>query len=239
MRLACSTDPKESERRPRRAALAPKAAMGAGALLIALALLLAGRAVLGAPANPTGAPATPSPAAPSTPAAGTDPAQALAPPDPLASPGATGELMVHVAGAVSAPGVVTLPAGSRVVDAITAAGGATADADPDQLNLARPLADGEQVRVPHQGEDASTWDTPAGPAPPSSTTPHAGPGGRVNINTATAAELEALTGIGPALAQRIVEYRGTHGPFTSVEDLIEVPGIGQAKLEALREEASV
>ncbi|WP_257210874.1 helix-hairpin-helix domain-containing protein [Actinomyces ruminis] len=170
-------------------------------------------------------------------------------PDPLGTAAPTGEadgeVVVHVAGAVTSPGVVVLPAGARVVDAITAAGGALPDADTDQLNLARVLSDGEQVRVPHQGEDASSWNPDDGTEPAGASTA-AGSGGtgistdgHININTATAAELEGLTGIGPTLAQRIVDYRTEHGPFSSIEDLTAVSGIGAAKLESLRDEATV
>ncbi|WP_410050691.1 helix-hairpin-helix domain-containing protein [Actinomyces sp. MRS3W] len=231
MRIACSTDPITPVRRPRRLALAPRAAIGAGIALIVLAFALALRTVLVAPTPPV---PTPSATAPS----------AAAPiPDPTASAGPeaeeTGELVIHVAGAVTTPGVVTLPAGSRVVDAIDAAGGALPDADTDQLNLARVLQDGEQVRVPHQGEDASTWEEQTGVSGDGSRDTGAGAGGRININTASATELETLPGIGPALAQRIVDYREEHGPFAAVDDLTEVSGIGAAKLEALRDEVTV
>ena len=150
----------------------------------------------------------------------------------------SGSVVVHVTGAVSSPGVVTLPPGSRVTDAINAVGGASADADTEQLNLARVLGDGEQVRVPHAGEQLVAPDP--GPSPPGGASGGSTPGGGVvNINTAGAAELEALPGIGPALAARIVEYRDGHGPFASVDDLTDVPGIGPAKLEALRSQATV
>ena len=241
VRLACSTDPAEPVRRPRRAAIAPRAAMGAGAVLIVLAIILAARTVMLGPALPAQAtdstptssqgaavPTVADPAGPAAPADG-----ALAGPS---APGASGQVVVHVAGAVASPGVVTLPAGSRVADALEAAGGATADADTDQLNLARILVDGEQVRVPHQGEDASTWAAPPGPAQDAGTGTASG---LVNINTASATELQSLPGIGEALAQRIVDYREANGPFTSIDELTEVSGIGPAKLEALRGEATL
>ena len=168
---------------------------------------------------------------------------------PAAGPGGlsttSGSVVVHVTGAVSRPGVVTLPPGSRVTDAINAVGGASAEADTQQLNLARVLTDGEQIRVPRIGE---VLPDPA-PQPGGATTPGArtapgksgdgGASGTVNINTASASELEKLPGIGPALAQRIVEYRDSHGPFASVDSLTDVPGIGKAKLEGLREQATV
>jgi competence protein ComEA len=130
-------------------------------------------------------------------------------------------ITVHVAGAVRTPGVVQVPAGSRVGDAIAAAGGALPDADLERVNLAAPMADGQQLLVPvvQPGEGAG-----AGAAD-----------GRVHINTATAEELEALPGVGPVLAARIVSYRDANGPFAVIEDLLDVPGIGEGKLAALRE----
>ena len=152
-----------------------------------------------------------------------------------AEPGGTGELLVHVVGAVRSPGVVRLPAGARVVDAIEAAGGVREDAQTEQLNLARLVADGEQVRVPVVGEVVE-----AGPSAGPGAAPSAGGtsgSGLINVNTASAEELERLPGIGPALAERIVSHRQAHGPFASLDDLTDVPGIGRAKLEALRAEA--
>lgn len=242
VRVACSTDPLDPVIRPRRLALAPRAAMVFGALLLVLGLGLALRAVLTAPDGASGAA---SPTSTGLPATAVDPA-ATGPgaADPAGAP--AGRIVVHVVGAVVSPGVVVLADGARVADAIAAAGGAASDADTEQLNLARVLGDGEQVRVPHAGEQLVAPDP--GPSPPGGasgggaagasggSTPG---GGVVNINTAGAAELESLPGIGPALAARIVEYRDGHGPFASVDDLTDVPGIGPAKLEALRSQATV
>ncbi len=219
------------------------AAVGAGLLLIVAAVALALRAVVLSPGPAPQPPTTSSEAspAPGVHAQGTDPgvvdpaAQPTAgPAAPASGPPSTGTVVVHVAGAVAAPGVVTLPAGSRVADALAQAGGATPEADTDQLNLARVLTDGEQVRVPRQGEDASTWATAStqAAAPPA---PAPSQAGLVNINTAPASELETLPGIGPALAARIVEHREANGPFSSVEEITDVPGIGQTRMEALRE----
>jgi competence protein ComEA len=154
-----------------------------------------------------------------------------------------GELVVHVVGAVVAPGVQRLPAGSRVVDAVDAAGGAAPDADLGRVNLASPLSDGQQVYVLRVGE------VPPVPAP---STGSGGPGGTVgsgagdtaasepiNVNTAPAAELEELPGVGPTTAQAIIDHREQHGPFTSVDDLLDVRGIGEAKLEQIRDRATV
>ena len=253
VRLACSTDPEEPVRRPRRLAIAPRAAIIAGSALLILALALALRAVLvstgaGSHAAPAAAAGASAPMRPPPTGAAASPAMNPTT-GPAAGPGGlsttSGSVVVHVTGAVSRPGVVTLPPGSRVTDAINAVGGASAEADTQQLNLARVLSDGEQIRVPRIGE---VLPDPA-PQPGGNTAPGArtapgksgdgGASGTVNINTASASELEKLPGIGPALAQRIVEYRDSHGPFASVDSLTDVPGIGKAKLEGLREQATV
>jgi competence protein ComEA len=135
-------------------------------------------------------------------------------------------LQVYVTGAVEQPDVYPLPHGSIVKDAILAAGGATADADLERINLAAPLAGGQQVYVPRKGEETS-------PLPASRSAPEGS--GLINVNTAGTALLESLPGIGPALAQRIVDYREANGPFKSVEDLVSVPGIGPATMDKLRE----
>jgi competence protein ComEA len=154
-----------------------------------------------------------------------------------APPGATGAtsdapspapVIVDVAGWVRAPGVYEFSSGDRIVDAIARAGGARRGADLAALNLAAPLVDGTQILVPREGE-----------APPAGVvgavaTGGAG-GGLVNINTASATELEALPGIGEVLAATIVAYRDEHGPFASVDQLEDVSGIGPSTLEELRD----
>lgn len=160
--------------------------------------------------------------APDAPGAAT---QALATASPTAPPAT---VAVHIAGAVARPGVLWLPEGSRVVDAIAAAGGAAADADTDRVNLAAPLGDGAWIHVPRVGEP--TASPPAGASGPAGERS----GAPVDLNTASAEQLVELPGIGPATAAAIVEHRTTHGPFRSVESLADVPGIGQAKLERLR-----
>ncbi|WP_159620586.1 helix-hairpin-helix domain-containing protein [Ruania rhizosphaerae] len=137
-------------------------------------------------------------------------------------------VVVHVAGAVVEPGVVTVPEGTRVADVIEAAGGAVPDADLDAVNLAAPVEDGQQVYLPHEGEAAR-------PAPGTGAAEGSEP--LVDLNSADAPTLEQLTGIGPALASEIVAWRTEHGPFESVEDLLQVSGIGPATLERLRDEA--
>jgi competence protein ComEA len=139
-------------------------------------------------------------------------------------------VVVHVAGAVVLPGVHELPAGSRVVDAIEAAGGLTAQADGARINLAAPLADGERVYVPAMGE-ASPPPVVGGSNP---TGAEGAPPGPVDLNQADEAALDALPGIGPATAAAIVEHRAQIGRFTSVDQLLDVRGIGEAKLEQLR-----
>ena len=142
-------------------------------------------------------------------------------------------VVVYVAGAVAAPGVYTLPGLSRVTDAMTAAGGALGAADLKVVNLAATVRDGERIYVPVVGEvvpalvagDAVTGDPTAGATVP------AGP---VDINTATADQLDVLPGVGPTTAAAIVAYRDQHGPFQSLDQLGDVRGIGPAKLDALR-----
>jgi competence protein ComEA len=136
-------------------------------------------------------------------------------------------LLVHVAGLVREPGVYEFRTGDRVVDAVQAAGGPRKHADLDALNLAAPLTDGQQVLVPARGPSGGG----AGvlPAPGAMATP-----GLVDVNTASGSELDTLPGIGPVLAQRIIDYRTEHGPFATVDDLDDVSGIGPATLEDLR-----
>lgn len=145
-----------------------------------------------------------------------------------------GPSLVHVVGAVTNPGVYRLDSGDRVNDAVAAAGGPTPDADLAGINLAAVLRDGQRVYVPRQGEVdpaavPSEVATPAG-------TQAVGP---VNVNSASAAELEALPGVGPATAAAIVQDRDENGPFASVDDLDRVAGIGPAKLAALRDLVTV
>ena len=192
-------------------------------------------------------------------------AQSTAQPSESAQGGASGEatVRVHVAGAVNNPGVYTLPAQGRAVDAIAAASGAAADADLDRVNLAGALSDGVQIYVPHRGETAApaqiqpnggTANSGQGNAANGAAQNGASQGGTqpqpartltpagsaqkvstpVNINTATAEELQTLPRIGPAMAQRIIAWREAHGGFRSVDELDAVPGIGPSMLENLR-----
>lgn len=140
---------------------------------------------------------------------------------------APGVVLVHVAGAVTAPGVVRLPAGSRVNDALFAAGGATADADVNRLNLAQVVQDAQKIHVPRHGEPLSAEAADGAAAGAGA------PGTKINLNTADVAELDALPKVGPVLAQRIVDWRREHGAFKSVEELDAVDGVGPKMLEAL------
>lgn len=139
--------------------------------------------------------------------------------DSAAPENASGEVVVHVAGAVSSPGVYTLPADSRVDDAVRAAG-ATTDADLSQLNLAQKLADGQKITVPVAGATPADGSSAA-------TTADSDNGGLININTATQEELETLPSIGEVRAQAIIAYREEHGGFRTTDELMEVSGIGE------------
>jgi competence protein ComEA len=154
-------------------------------------------------------------------------------PDTSATAAPADEVAVHVAGRVRRPGLVRLPAGSRVQDAIRAAGGVTSGADLNAINLARKLTDGEQIRVPAPGDPAPPPDA-ASPPGSSGATPSA----PLDLNTATAEQLDTLPGVGEVTAGRIVTYRSAH-PFTTVDELLEVPGIGQRRFEQLKDLVTV
>ena len=155
-------------------------------------------------------------------AASAEPPAALVP----ASPPPATKLVVHVAGAVRAPGLYELTEGSRVSDAVARAGGATAKADTAAVNLAAPLADGIQVLIPSRV---------AGPAGAAAAGAEGAPGRRVSLSSATLSDLDALPGVGPVTAQKILDYRAQHGGFSSVDDLDAISGIGPARIEQLRE----
>ncbi len=143
-------------------------------------------------------------------------------------------VMVDVRGAVAKPGVYTLPVGSRVQEVLALAGGTQSNAETGPLNLARKLNDGEQLYVPTVGEATAT-PLPVRSGPSASTPSTKTPMGKVNINTATVDELDALPGIGPSLGQRIVDYRRENGPFAAPEDLLKVRGIGDTLFKELQD----
>ncbi len=143
-------------------------------------------------------------------------------------------IVVFVSGEVLSPGVYTLPPESRVVDAIEAAGGLTTDADASAVNQAIVLEDGMQIHVPEIGEAATPLPLSGG-----GDSSDAESSGKININTATPEELDTLPGIGPALAEAIIRHRETNGVFESVEQLVDVPGIGDATLAEIRELVTV
>lgn len=133
---------------------------------------------------------------------------------------ASGDVVVHVAGAVADPGVYRLPAGSRVADALERAGGPSGGAEPDAINLAARLADGQQVVVPARGGSAAATTAEDGP---------------ISLGSADQADLETIEGIGPVTAADIIEFRDERGGIASIEELDEIPGIGPATIESLRD----
>ena len=135
-------------------------------------------------------------------------------------------IIVHIVGEVNSPGIVQLPEGSRIIDALQLVGGETEYADLSQVNLAAFVQDAMQIRIPAIGEEVGTAIIP-GQVPGATD-------GLININTATAEELQRLSGVGPVLAQNIIDFRETHGGFSSVDELINVPRIGAVTLERLR-----
>lgn len=146
---------------------------------------------------------------------------------PTSAPdGRPAEVVVHVSGAVSDPGVYTVPASARVVDVLDAAGGPSGGADVHQLNLAAMVVDGQHIRVPRVGEILPSVSEPL----------DAGP---IDINRAGVARLQELPGVGPATADAIVAFREEHGPFRTIDSLLDVPGIGPAKLAAIADAAVV
>jgi competence protein ComEA len=147
--------------------------------------------------------------------------------------GSGGRLIVDVAGAVRKPGVYRMAPGARVEDALQRAGGATARADLSQINRAAKLEDGRQVLVPRRASRTApaAASAPAGAA--------ATPAQPVNLNSATLEQLDTLDGVGPATAQKIIDFRTAHGGFGSVDELDQIPGIGEKKLAALRDQVRV
>ncbi|TDW45717.1 competence protein ComEA [Curtobacterium sp. PhB25] len=234
-----------------RLVLSPRAAVVLAGVVVAVALVvvlvgsLTGRGGAGA----GGVVVSNAPTA-GAPTAGVPTAGAPTAGVPTAGSGAA-RVVVHVLGAVERDGVVRLPPSSRVTDAIERAGGATADADLDRLNLARVLTDGERLYVPRVGEDevpaaldpvdggAAAAGSSGGSSTGAAAASGTGADSVVDLNSADQAALETLPGIGPGLAGRILAWRDEHGRFTAVEDLLDVSGIGDVRFAELRDRVRV
>jgi competence protein ComEA len=206
--------------------------VGIGAAVV---LLIAGLgiAVLVSAFSSTGVTTTIAPAPSAASGTGTARSGSAPPSATGTSPGSAVSLFVHILGAVAKPGLYQLHDGARAVDAVAAAGGFTAEADRQQLNLARLVSDGEQIYVPKVGE--------AGSGPPgSSAVGGAGAvGGKVNINTASESDLETLPRVGPTMAKRIIAWREANGRFATIEDLMSVTGIGEKTFAELKDLVTV
>lgn len=163
------------------------------------------------------------------------PGSASASPSAASGPAtaATEAIYVHVVGAVATPGLYRIGSRSRLMDAVAAAGGFASDADRSAVNLARTITDGEQIIVPRVGEDPVSSAGTANPGGVQS------PSGLIDLNTATLDDLDALPRVGPAIAQRILDFRETNGGFGSVDQLLEVPGIGEKTLDGFRDLVTV
>ncbi len=160
-----------------------------------------------------------------------DPIQII---DPTPTPTQTPTpILVHMTGAVQRPGVYPLPPGSRLFEAVEAAGGLTSDADPERVNLADRIQDAQQVFIPRLGKTPPPSPTPIAASLSGSTESGQLGHGLININTASVAELDALPGIGPVYAARIIAYREDHGPFPSPAEIVQVKGIGTATYEKI------
>ncbi len=208
-------------------AVAQAAGISPAEAVALLVLLLGALALTAVAAWPAARPGTPGPADPGDPAALAGlPGATAAPEDGVPAPLATAaRVLVHVTGEVAQPGVVDLPDGARIADAIAAAGGVLPAADTTTLNLARPLRDGEQVVVGAVGDPPPVAEGQVATA----TTPD----GRLDLNLATADDLQALPGIGPVTAERIISHREAIGGFSDVTQLLEVSGIGPTRFASL------
>ncbi len=187
-----------------------------------------------------------------TPARNADPAAGPPPttatraqmPIPTTTPGAGTQVVVHAAGAVAHPGVYVLSAGARAADAVHAAGGMTPDADPDRVNLATMLTDGNRLYIPRKGATVPAVPAEQLTGAPPQLAPSVGgspgsPSRPIDLNSATTQQLDGLPGVGPATAAAIIEHRTKIGRFKSVNQLLDVPGIGEAKLASIRKQLVV
>jgi competence protein ComEA len=157
-----------------------------------------------------------------------------------AAASAAPDVVVYVCGAVRSPGVVRLRAGSRVTDALEVAGGPTAKAELAAVNLAAPVTDGEQIVVPERGAAAVAAAPASGASGSSAAGAGAGvPGALINVNTASLEQLDQLDGVGPSTAQKIIDYRSANGGFKTIDEIKNVPGIGDAKFAAMKDSITV
>ena len=163
-----------------------------------------------------------------------------APPAALPSPSPSApDVVVYVCGAVRSPGVVRLPSTARVADALQIAGGATSSAELSAVNLAARLTDGQQIIVPRRGEAPAAGGAAASATSGAAGSTVAGPAAPININTASLEELDTLDGVGPATAQKIIDYRTANGGFKTIDEIKEVSGIGDAKFAAMKDSVTV
>lgn len=218
-----------------RVAMAERPALAYAVVAVVAAALAAGLTWISRPAaEPVDGAAAPTKIA-SVDEAGSGAAAPTGPAEPASSTPTPTTIVVSVVGSVTTPGLVTLAEGARVSDAIDAAGGALPGTDLSTINLARKVSDGEQIAVGVPGAADA-----AGPADPSASEGAAGASaGKVNVNSASAEELATLPGIGPVLAQGIIDFRETNGPFGSVDELTEVSGIGPAVLAKIKDLVTV
>jgi len=162
------------------------------------------------------------------------------PPSALPSPSPSApDVVVYVCGAVRSPGVVRLPSTARIADALKVAGGATSSAELSAVNLAARLADGQQIIVPRRGEAPAAGGAAASATSGAAGSTVAGPAAPININTASLEELDTLDGVGPATAQKIIDYRTANGGFKTIDEIKEVSGIGDAKFAAMKDSITV
>lgn len=203
------------------------------AVVTVLTVLVAGGWVLAARPHPMLASATPQASLPGSAAPSLTPGSSLKSPRTVPTGTASALLVIDVAGKVRKPGVYRLPPGARVDDAVRAAGGFSAGVDPMTVNLARKLVDGEQVLIGVAGGGSAVGGGPAGPGTAAGPAPGAAPS-PLDLNSATLAQLDGLPGVGPVLAQHILDWRTEHGRFDSVDQLNGVSGIGDSKFADLK-----